>query len=132
MVSRLVEVSNRAVTARAAFIVTVQVAPVPPQAPDHPRNREPELGAAVSVTTASLGKLGLQDAVQLPPAQLTVPLPGPAKVNARGYVEGSNETATCRSAVIVKVHGPVPVHVLAQPWKREVASGAAASVTDSP
>ena len=43
---------KRAVTERAAIIVTVQVGALPLQAPDQLRNEAPAAGVAVSVTTA--------------------------------------------------------------------------------
>ena len=124
--------SNLAVTVRAEDIVTKQVVAVPLHTPDQPRKIEPALGAAVSVTVAPLAMLGVHDDVQLPPDQLTVPPPGPAKPTLSGYVMGSSITTACRSEVTVKVQGAVPVQGLAHPRNRELPSGAAVSVTEVP
>jgi hypothetical protein len=73
-----------AVTACAAFIVTLQV-PVPEQAPLQPANIEPVPGAAVNVTMVPLAKLAEQAVGQLTPAGLlvTMPLPVPASVTVK-------------------------------------------------
>ena len=130
--SRLVEVSNLAVTVRATLIVTVHAVEVPLHDPDQPMNSELAFEAAVKVTVSPLAPSPLQAEVQLRPGQLTVPPPGPAKTTLRGYVEGSSVTATWRSVVIVKVQGPVPVHGLAHPLKSELPSAAAVRVTEVP
>jgi len=132
MVSRLVALSNLAVTVRAALIVTVQVVAVPLHDPDQPMNSELAFAAAVTVTVSPLAISALQAEVQLRPGQLTVPPPGPEKARLSGYVEGSSVTATCRSVVIVKVQGPVPVQGLAHPLKSELPSAAAVRVTEVP
>jgi hypothetical protein len=73
---------NVAVTAAAAFIVTVH-RPVPLQPPPlQPVNADPAFGVAVSVTTVPLTKSAAHVAPQLIPAGLlvTVPVPDPARV----------------------------------------------------
>src|ERR1700755_2283883 len=69
-----------AVTDAAAFREMVQVAPLPLQAPDHPTNMEPGLGAAFSVTDVPSANVPLHVLPQLTLAGLmaTVPAPVPA------------------------------------------------------
>jgi hypothetical protein len=67
---------NVAVTEESPVKVTLQV-PVPVQAPDHPANVEPAVGAAVSVTMVPLVKFALHVAPQLIPAGLLVIVPAP-------------------------------------------------------
>jgi len=70
-----------AVTASAAFIVSVQV-PVPLQAPDQLTKYAPLLGTGVSFTTVPAAKAALQVGAHVMPAGLlvTVPLEVPANV----------------------------------------------------
>lgn len=69
-----------AVTDVAAFRETLQVAPEPLQAPDHPANMEPGLAAAFSVTDVPSLNVPLHVLPQLTLAGLmaTVPTPSPA------------------------------------------------------
>ena len=78
------ELLNVAVTALAAFMVTLQ-APVPLQAPLQPAKTEPEAGVAVRFTTVPLVKLAEQVAPQEIPAGelVTVPVPVPVSVTVR-------------------------------------------------
>jgi hypothetical protein len=82
----LVVLVNVATTARRALPISVQ-GPVPVHPPPlHPSNREPALGAAVSVTTALLlREASVHPLPQRIPAGelLTVPLPLPDLVTVR-------------------------------------------------
>ena len=73
-----------AVADLAAFIVSVQL-PVPEQAPDHDRKKDPVAATGVSFTTVPALNDALQMVGQLIPAGLlrTVPLEVPAKVTVR-------------------------------------------------
>jgi hypothetical protein len=72
--------ANVAVTDLAAFIVTVQVRPVPLHAPPQPVNAEPLSGAAVSVTLAPTLEFVVQAVPHEMPPPETLPLPVPALV----------------------------------------------------
>ena len=63
--------SNRAVTVLAVSITTLH-GPLPVQAPDHPTNRDPAAGAAVSATRVPVGWSGPGGCAA------TVPLPSPS------------------------------------------------------
>jgi hypothetical protein len=75
---------NVALTAAAAFIVTLQV-PVPLHAPPQPAKVEPEAGVADKLTTVPLAKLAEQVAPQeIPAGELViVPVPLPLSVTVR-------------------------------------------------
>ena len=66
-----------AVTALAAFMVTVQVEAVPLQAPPHPVKPEPPEAVAVSVTVLPAGYSCEQSDPQAMPAGLLVTVPDP-------------------------------------------------------
>ena len=70
---------NVAVTAVAAFIVTMQL-PVPEHAPLHPAKLVPDAGVAVSVTIVPLLKFAVQVPGQLIPPGLLVTAPPPVTV----------------------------------------------------
>lgn len=80
---------NVAVTDFAALSEIVQVEAVPLQAPDHPANLEPDLGASVSLTDVPEVNFALQVVPQLMPEGLlvTVPVPAPALSTVSGMGE---------------------------------------------
>lgn len=79
---RSAPVSNVAVTAVTAVIVTVHGLDCPAQAPPHPANVDAPVGVPVSVTWVPFTKRSEQSAPQLMPMGLdvTVPVPPPARV----------------------------------------------------
>jgi hypothetical protein len=92
----------------AALSVRVQVAALPEQAPVHPTNREPEAGAAVSVTVVPLSNVWLQLPVapeQLIPAGLDVTVPAPPTVTCSdsSWMVGANCAPTFSVALTVSV-----------------------------
>jgi hypothetical protein len=124
---------NVAVTICAAFIVTMH-APVPAHAPDQPVKAEPAVAACVSVTTVPGGNVAVQVAPQAMPAgaEVTVPLPLPARVTTR-LRSSANAAWTDRSSVTVSVHAAVPAQPPpVQPTKVEPTAGAAVNVTCAP
>ena len=66
-----------AVTFSASFIATLQVAPLPLQAPPQLVNEPPALGVAVNVTTEAATNSASQSAGQLMPEGLDVTVPAP-------------------------------------------------------
>jgi len=123
------------VTARAAFTVTVQVAPDTLLHPVQPVRIDPEAATAVSVTEDPVRYGSEQSVPQLMPAgfEVTVPVPLPARVTVTGNVLRSKRALTLVLAVIVTVHVPVPVQPLAvHPANVDPFAGAAVSVTAVP
>jgi hypothetical protein len=121
--------SNRAVTERAAAIVTVQL-PLPEQAPDQPLKDDPAEVVAASVTVVPCLKACAQVEPQLIPAglEVTVPDPLPALANV-SVLFVSNLAVAVRSALMARVHFPVPEQAPDQPAKDDPAEAAAVSVT---
>lgn len=97
-----------ATTDLAADIVTAQ-APVPLQAPDHPRNADPDPGTAARLTVVPKPKLAEHVVPQLIPAGklVTVPLPVPDLLTVKANA-GMNVACTARSEVRSTEHVPVP------------------------
>ena len=124
-----------AVTAAAAFIVTVQ-GPVPVQPPPlQPVNVDPAAGVAVRVTAVPLVNAAAHVAPQETPAGalVTVPLPAPAVVSVSVKDWSAKVAETLCAALIVTEHVPVPVQPPPlQPVKVEPAAGAAVRETDAP
>jgi hypothetical protein len=113
-------------------MTTVQVAPVPEQAPPQPAKLEPAAGAAVSVTLVPWGNEAEQVAPQLiPPGLLvTVPWPLPFFVTVSCRWTRAKVAVTVGSPLMVSVQvALVPEQAPPQPVKLEPASGAAVSVT---
>src|SRR5689334_17125779 len=123
---------NVAVTAVAAVIVVVHgFVPVQPP-PDQPVNVEPVAGVAVSVTAWLKLKSAAQVAPQLTPAgfDVTVPEPLPALVTVSVKRCSVNVAVTPVAAVIVVVHGFVPVQPPPdEPVNVEPVAGVAVGVT---
>jgi hypothetical protein len=100
---------NAAVTARAAFMATVQVVPDTESQPLQLPKTDPPAATAVSVTLVPLVYGSEQSAPQLIPAGLdvTVPLPAPGLLTDSVKVGGGARlkvAVTVRAAVIVTVH----------------------------
>jgi hypothetical protein len=127
--------TNPAVTAVAAFSVTVQV-PVPEQPPPvQPEKVEPAAGVAVSVTAVPLANAAEHVAPQEMPAGLlvTVPEPAPALLTVRVKDGTANVAVTVVAAFSVTVQVPVPEQPPPlQPEKVEPAAGVAVKVTAVP
>jgi hypothetical protein len=87
--------------------------PVPEQPPLHPENVEPPVAVAVNVTELPLGKLPLQEALQvMPPGELlTMPPPAPAMVTVSAAIVGdaANSAVTLWLLVMVTLQAPVPI-----------------------
>jgi len=122
-----------AVTPTAAVIVVSQIAvPVQPP-PDQPVKVEPAAGVAVSVTMDPKLKAAAHVAPQSMPAgtEATVPVPLPARVTT-SELSSANDAVTSMSAVIVTLHGPVPMQSPDQPMKVAPTPGVAVNVTVVP
>ena len=119
-------------TVLAAFIVTVQVLPVPEQAPLQPR-KVPE-ALAVSVTTVPSPYTAEQvPDEQLIPAGLLCTKPDPAMETSSAWVLLMKVALTVLTASTVTVQEAVPEHPAPdQPVKSETESGVATSVTEVP
>lgn len=121
-----------AVTARAAFILTVHVR-LPEHAPVQRAKVDPAEGVAVSVTVAPTEK----DAVHVEPheipagADVTVPAPVPVldTVSGTEVALGAKVAVTQRASVIETVQRPVPEHARDQPVKVDPAAALAVRVT---
>ena len=124
-----------AVTACAAFTVTVQVA-VPVQPPPlQPLKVEPAAGAAVSVTAVPLANAAEQVVPQETPAGalVTLPVPAPALLTVSVKDCRAKVAVTDLAALSVTVHVPEPLQPLPfQRLKVEPAAGAAVKVTGVP
>jgi hypothetical protein len=125
---------NVAETLCAAFIVTVQL-PVPLHAPPQPAKLDPAAGVAVRLTCVPAAKLAPHVVPQLIPAGalVTVPLPARPTVNVKedgGFCE--NVAETLRTASIITVQLPVPLHAPPQPVKLDPAAGVAVRLTEVP
>jgi hypothetical protein len=121
-----------AVTVFARFIVTVQVAAVPVQAPVQPLKVEPAAAVAVSVTVLFWLKLAAQAAPQSIPAGelVTVPVPVPALVTVSITGTGVKLAVTVFAMDIVTVQVvAVPVQAPDQPSNVEPVAGVAVRVT---
>jgi hypothetical protein len=118
----------------AASIVTVQVEPVPEQAPLQPVKIDPFTGVAVKVILVPKSKEALQVLPQSTPAglEVTVPLPVPALVTVRGKVSKAKLAVTVRACVMLTVQGSVPVQSPVQPVKVEPEAGVAVRATFAP
>ena len=90
---------NVALTLLAALIFTTHL-PVPEHAPDQPANFDPDVAAAVRVTTVPAVNACVHVAVQAIPAGVlvTFPLPVPALSTVRILVT-ANAAVTVRAAV---------------------------------
>src|SRR5438105_478457 len=113
-------------------MVTTQL-PVPVQPPPlQPVKVEAVMGAAASVT-AVLSSYGAEhEAPQAIPTEVlvTVPVPVPACATVSVKLCSVNVAVTAVAAVMVTVHGPVPVHPPPlQPVNVEPVAGVAVSVT---
>ena len=125
---------NIAVTDVAAFTVTVH-GPVPLHAPLHPAKVDPELGVAVSVTVVPKLNTSEQSAPQLIPAGELDTVPDPVPVFTTVIVNccNVNVAVTVVAAVMVTVHGPVPVQPPPlHPVNDDPTLGDAVSVTTVP
>jgi hypothetical protein len=127
-------VTNAALTAESAFIVTVH-GPVPEQPPpDQPAKREPAADTAVSVTPVPLSNFAEQVVPQLIPGgdENTVPAPDPVLATLNPCC-AAKLAVTAWSACIATVQAFVPEQPAPdQPAKREPAAGVAVSVTEVP
>jgi len=130
----IVEV-NVAVTEVAEMRLTVQVE-IPLQAPVHPVNVEPELGAADNATGVPVGKLARHVVPQLIPKGLlvTVPLPVPAlrTTRSRGVIVKLNSAIVVALDFRVKAQLVVPPQAPNHPPNLEVELGVAVSLTTVP
>ncbi len=129
--------SNITVTFRAWSMLTAHD-PAPAHAPLQPVKVEPASGMASRATTAPLVKLALHTAPQLIPPGLEamIPVPAPFFITLSITVLGGgavpNVAVRLRGAVMLTVHGPVPVQAPLQPVKVEPVPAAAVSVTAAP
>jgi hypothetical protein len=126
---------NVAVADVAEVTSTVHV-DVPLQAPDHPANAEPDLGAAVSFTDVPVRILVEQVVPQLIPEGLLVTVPAPVPVlcttsRTGGFVK-LNCTMTVALAFRVKVQPAVPPQASYYPPNVELESGVSVSFTTVP
>jgi hypothetical protein len=129
----LTAVLNCAVTVRLDDKVTVQLKPLPEQAPDHPANCDPAAALAVSVTEVPCTKDCVEDvqmALQLRPAGvlLTVPWPVPDLDSVSNLCVMLKVAPTSRDDFMSKEQ-TVPVQAPDQPMNVESLAGVAASVT---
>src|SRR5437868_3495091 len=111
--------------------------PVPVHAPLQPPKVEPAAGVAVRVIGVPLSYTAEQFAAvsgqsKRPALEVTLPRPVPALATVRVNVCGLKVAVTDRAALIVTVHGPVPVHAPPQPPKVEPAAGVAVKVIGVP
>lgn len=123
-----------AVTFLAASIDTVHVVDVPLHAPAQPPNVLLAPGVAASVTRVPVVNGAEHVEPQLMPAGLdvTAPVPLPVVVTPSACVCSANVAVTLFAALIVTVHGPVPLQAPDQPVNVLLAFGAAVSVTVVP
>ncbi len=124
-------------TLRAVVMLTVH-GPVPAQAPLQPAKVAPAAGVAVRVTVLPDAMLALQVLPQSMPLgeDVTVPVALPTFATVRVYVVWTgcvpNVAVTLRAAVMLTVHGPVPVQAPLQPANVEPVPAAAVRVTAVP
>lgn len=120
-----------AVTDLLAVRFNTQLA-VPVHAPLHPVKVEPTSGVAVRVTVVPWGKVAEHVAPQSMPAGLLVTVPEPVPVLPTVTVRTISKVAvTVVSALIAKVHVPVPVQPPPlHPVKVELAPAVAVRITD--
>ena len=125
---------NVAVTVRAAFMDTVQVAPAEVSHPVHPVNVDPDAALAVNVTVAPLTYGSEQSAPQLMPAGLDATVPVPTSALVTPSVKSTLKVAVTVFAALmltVQVEPETVVHPL-QPVNADPEAAAAVSVTVVP
>ena len=124
---------NSALTVRLDDRETVQLKPLPEQAPVHPANCEPAAALAVSVMDVLAGKVAVQVLPQLMPLGVLVtdPVPEPSLVTVMVPLTGpgSNCALTLRAWFMFTVQLPVPLQAPLQPAKTEPAVAVADRVT---
>ncbi len=132
----LTAVLNCAVTVRLDDKVTVQLKPLPVQAPDHPANCEPAAALAVSVTVVVSRKVALQVLPQLMPLGVLVtdPVPDPSLVTVSVLMTGttSNCALTLRAWSMMTVQLLDPWQAPDHPTNCEPVAALAVSVTEVP